>query len=141
MKRSNRRRDVGRQCWRPKREGVRDLIRSVVLGFTVYVSAAGAEPIWNPTSSEPSPSPDTPILLAEQKLGEIAKVKVDRAGRIYLNGGIVSLEALKREFSRLQKVNGAVWYHRENPHQDPPPEALAVLQAIIDARLPVKLLE
>jgi len=36
---------------------------------------------------------------------------------------------------------GAVWYHRESPGQEPPPEALAVLQAIIDARLPVKLVE
>jgi hypothetical protein len=120
---------------------VRDLIRTVVLGFTVYVSAAGAETMQTPARSEASPSYDVSIILAGQEVGEIAKVKVDRAGRIYLNGRIVTLENLKRDLSRLHKVNGAVWYHRENPHQDPPPEALAVLQAIIDARLPVKLLE
>ena len=117
------------------------LIKSVVVSFTLWGFAAGAEAIQKPTSSEPPPSHEAPIFLAEQKLGEIAKVKVDRAGRIYFNGRIVSLEYLKREFSRLHKVDGAVWYHRENPHQDPPPEALVVLQAIIDARLPVKLLE
>jgi hypothetical protein len=118
---------------------VRRLIKSVVL--SVIVLAARAEPTQKPTSSESPPSHEAPIILTEQKIGEIAKVKVDRAGRIYINGRIVTLEDLKREFSRLHKINGAVWYHRENPHQDPPPEALAVLQAIIDARLPVKLLE
>jgi len=120
---------------------VRHPIKSVVFSFSFGVLAASAAPAQRPTSSEPLPSHDAPIILAEQKFGEIAKVKVDRAGRIYLNGRITSLESLKREFSHLRKVNGAVWYHRENPHQDPPPEALAVLQAIIDARLPVKLLE
>ena len=127
--------------WRPKGAEVRHLIKSAVVTFTLCGFAASAELIQKATSSKPPPSPESPIFLAEQKVGEIAKVKVDRAGRIYLNGRIVSLENLKREFSRLQKVNGAVWYHRENPHQDPPREALAVLQAIIDARLPVKLLE
>ena len=116
-------------------------IKSVVVSFTLWGFAAGAEAIQKPARSETSPSYDASIILAGREFGEIAKVKVDRAGRIYLNGRIVTLENLKRDLSRLHKVNGAVWYHRENPHQDPPPEALAVLQAIIDARLPVKLLE
>jgi hypothetical protein len=127
--------------WCSKGAGVRHLINSVVVSFTLWGFAAGAETMQTPARSEASPSYETPIILAGREVGEIAKVKVDRAGRIYFNGRIVSLENLKREFSRLHKVNGAVWYHRENPHQDPPPEALAVLQAIIDARLPVKLLE
>ena len=113
----------------------------VVFSFTLWGFAAGAEAMQAPARSEAPSSYDAPIILAEQKFGEIAKVKVDRAGRIYLNGRIVTLENLKRELSRLHKVNGAVWYHRENRGQEPPPETLAVLQAIIDARLPVKLLE
>lgn len=120
---------------------MRRLVKSAVLSFGFGVLAASAAPAQRPTSFEPLPSHDAPIILAEQTFGEIAKVKVDRAGRIYLNGRITSLESLKREFSRLRKVNGAVWYHRENPGQEPPPEALTVLQAIIDARLPVKLVE
>src|SRR3972149_15997 len=127
--------------WRPKGAEVHRLINSVVVSFTLWGFAAGAEARQPPARSEASPSYDASIILAGREFGEIAKVKVDRAGRIYLNGRIVTLENLKRELSRLHKVNGAVWYHRENPHQDPPPEALAVLQAIIDARLPVKLLE
>lgn len=120
---------------------MRHFINSFVVSFTLCGFTAGAETMQAPARSEASPSYDASIVLAGREVGEIAKVKVDRAGRIYLNGSIVSLENLKRELSRLHKVNGAVWYHRENPHQDPPPEALLVLQAIIDARLPVKLLE
>jgi hypothetical protein len=128
--------------WRPKGAEVHHLTNSVVVfSFTLWGFAAGAEAMQAPARSEAPSSHDAPIILAEQKLGEIAKVKVDRAGRIYLNGRITSLESLKREFSRLRKVDGAVWYHRENRGQEPPPETLAVLQAIIDARLPVKLLE
>lgn len=72
---------------------------------------------------------------------EIAKVKVDRAGRIYLNGTPTTIENLRREFTRLAASNGVVWYHREDPAGEPPPEAMEVIKAITDARLPVKLVE
>ena len=55
------------------------------------------------------------------EFAEIAKVKVNRAGAIILNG--------------------AVWYAREQPDEDPPAAAMTVIQAIIEAQLPVKLLE
>ncbi|MCH7895661.1 MAG: hypothetical protein IH782_02005 [candidate division NC10 bacterium] len=78
---------------------------------------------------------------AVQEFAEVAKVKVDQAGTIYLNGKTVSIEELKQEFSRLKQVKGEVWYHRENPQGEPPTQAMAVIQAIVDAKLPVKLLE
>jgi biopolymer transport protein ExbD len=78
---------------------------------------------------------------AVQQFAEIAKVKVDQAGTIYLNGRIVKIEQLRQEFARLKQANGAVWYYRQNPEGEPPPQAMAVIQAIIDASLPVRLLE
>ncbi len=41
-----------------------------------------------------------------QEFAEVAKVKVDQAGTIYLNGKTVSTEELKQEFSRLKQVKG-----------------------------------
>ncbi len=76
-----------------------------------------------------------------QQFAEIAKVKVDQAGTIYLNGKTVGLEELKEEFARLKQANGAVWYYRENPQGEPPAEAMEVIQAIVDAKLPVKMHE
>ena len=78
---------------------------------------------------------------SSQQFGEIAKVKVNQAGTIYLNGKVVTIESLKQEFARLKQGNGAVWYYRENPRGEPPPQAMAVIQAIIDANLPVRLME
>lgn len=78
---------------------------------------------------------------AAQEATEIAKVKVTRAGMIYLNGKLVALEELKREFARLKQASGAVWYYRENPQGEPPPQAMAVVEAIVEAQLPVRLLE
>jgi len=78
---------------------------------------------------------------SSQQFGEIAKVKVNQTGTIYLNGKVVTIEALKQEFARLKQGNGAVWYYRENPQGEPPPQAMAVIQAIIDANLPVRVME
>jgi hypothetical protein len=76
-----------------------------------------------------------------QEFAEIAKVKVDQAGTIYLTGKTVTMEELKQEFARLKQANGAVWYYRENPQGEPPAQATAVIKAIIEAKLPVRLLE
>lgn len=76
-----------------------------------------------------------------QQFAEIAKVKVDQRGTVYLNGKTVTMEELKREFARLSQANGAVWYYRENPQGEPSAQAMTVIQAIIDASLPVRLVE
>ncbi len=77
----------------------------------------------------------------ESQHENIAKVKVDRAGRIYLNGRQTTIETLRKELARLAASNGVVWYHREDRAGEPPPAAMAVIKAITDARVPVKLME
>jgi hypothetical protein len=72
---------------------------------------------------------------------EVSKVKVDRSGTIYLNKKVVTIDELRQECARLKQVNGVVWYYRENPHGEPPPQAMAVIQAIVDANLPIRLME
>ena len=70
----------------------------------------------------------------------IAKVKVKRDGVIVLNDETVTLEQVKSSLSKLsQSGAAAVWYYRENPDGEPHPNAMFVLQAIVDAKLPVKL--
>jgi hypothetical protein len=76
-----------------------------------------------------------------QESAHVAKVKVTRAGTIYLDGKTVSLAELKQEFVRLKRVQGVVWYYRENPQGEPPPQAMAVIEAIVETKLPVKLVE
>lgn len=70
---------------------------------------------------------------------KVAKVRVDRRGQIFLNETLVSLDELKKAFSDLKQANGTVWYYRENPEGEPTPEAMSVIQAVIDAQLPIRL--
>ncbi|HSK70132.1 MAG TPA: biopolymer transporter ExbD [Pyrinomonadaceae bacterium] len=69
----------------------------------------------------------------------VARVKVTQTGKIYLNEKPVSLMELKKAFAQLKRENGVVWYYRENPQSEPSSEATSVIQAIIDAKLPVQL--
>ena len=70
----------------------------------------------------------------------VAKVFVDEAGQIFLNGSKSDLDHLKVEFARLKSVGGAVEYSRANPAGEPPPNAMDVIAAITEASLPVRLL-
>ena|SRR5258708_8762932 len=71
----------------------------------------------------------------------IAKVKVTQNGNLFLNGQETTLDAIKQEFARLKGVKGEVWYYREDPTGNPPTIAMEVIQAVIDAKLPIKLSE
>lgn len=75
----------------------------------------------------------------------IAKVKVTLSGQVHLNGALVSLDELTEALNRLRDEGGEVWYHRELPEQEPPPEVSriveSVLNRIIELGLPIKLSE
>jgi len=69
----------------------------------------------------------------------VTRIKVAQNGAIVMNGNAASLEDVKKNFERLKANKGRVRYFRENPQDDPPSEAKLVMQAIVDAGLPVKL--
>jgi hypothetical protein len=70
----------------------------------------------------------------------IAKIKVNRDGIIRLDDQPVTIDALRASLLKLsQSADAAVWYYRENSAGEPHPNAVLVLQAIVDSRLPVKL--
>ena len=73
--------------------------------------------------------------------GGVAKVKVTASGQIYLNGLAADLSDLREALMRLRDKRGVVWYYRENPAGEPPKEAMAVIQVVAEARLPIKLCE
>ena len=66
---------------------------------------------------------------------EIAKIKVTRAGEIYLQEKLVTFEELEKELANLRQTKGAVWYYPEDPSH---PVSAAVKGAIIKTRLPMK---
>lgn len=60
-------------------------------------------------------------------------------GRITVNGAPATIESLRESLMKLSQQKGVVWYYREAGNSEPPPETKQVIQAVIEARLPIRL--
>jgi major membrane immunogen (membrane-anchored lipoprotein) len=69
----------------------------------------------------------------------VTKVAVYQDGRIALDGSDATLEDLRTAFAQLSERKGVVWYYREAANTEPHPNAMLVVQAIVEARLPVSM--
>ena len=69
----------------------------------------------------------------------IIKVAVFADGRITADGKPVTIDSLRKSFKALAAKKGAVWYYREAARREPPPQAMQVIKAVVDARLPIRL--
>jgi hypothetical protein len=69
----------------------------------------------------------------------VVRVAVFSSGTVQLDGRPTTLGALDGELRKLKAEGGVVWYHRENPASEPPPQGTAVIQMIINHRLPVSM--
>jgi hypothetical protein len=81
-------------------------------------------------SAPPSaPSPDAPVL----------KVAVFADGRLTVDGTAATIQLLQASLHTLSEKHGVVWYYREAGQQEPPPIAMDVMKAVVEARLPIRL--
>ena len=67
----------------------------------------------------------------------LAKISALASGALLLNGQAADLASIEAEFKRLQAESGVVWYYRDNPRSEPSPAAMAVVQLVIQYRLPI----
>src|SRR5262245_11464425 len=82
-----------------------------------------------PRSWQTPISPSPPIL----------KVAVMADGRIAVDGSPATLESLRKSLKGLADQKGVVWYYREAAQGEPPPQAMQVIQAVVENRLPIRL--
>jgi biopolymer transport protein ExbD len=80
-----------------------------------------------------------PCISAANGGAPVMKVAVYADGRILADGHEVSLQQLREAFAQLSKAHGTVLYYREAPQSEPHPNAMAVVQAVVEARLPISL--
>jgi hypothetical protein len=81
-------------------------------------------------SAPPSaPSSDAPVL----------KVAVFADGRLTVDGTAATIQSLQTSLHALSEKHGVVWYYREAGQQEPPPIAMDVMKAVVEARLPIRL--
>jgi hypothetical protein len=71
--------------------------------------------------------------------GLVIKVAVFADGRITADGAPATLDSLRESFKKLAEQKGTVLYYREAGQGKSPPQAMAVLKAVVDARLPFHL--
>jgi hypothetical protein len=76
-------------------------------------------------------------LMAESP--KVLRIAVAASGQITADGAPTTVEALAPILSDLARAKGVVWYFREAPRAEPHPNALKVLSAIIEHKLPVRL--
>jgi hypothetical protein len=69
----------------------------------------------------------------------ILKIAVFADGRITADGQPATIDALRSMFKKLAEEKGAVWYYRETGKSEPPPQAMEVIKAVTEARLPIRL--
>src|SRR5579871_5995383 len=81
-----------------------------------------------PAAQSPA-GPDVPVL----------KVAIFADGRLTVDGTASTIEAFRESLRSLNEEHGVVWYYREAGQQEPPPIASEVIQAVIDAKLPIRL--
>jgi hypothetical protein len=69
----------------------------------------------------------------------VLKIAVLSDGRLMADGDPTSLAALRAALGRVKEQQGVVWYYREGGDQEPPPVAMEVMKAVVDAGLPIRL--
>ena len=69
----------------------------------------------------------------------LARVKVERGGRLILDGSPVTLAGLKKALTALKKAKGRVRYYREGPLSEASPATLRIWTAVMEAGLPIEL--
>ena len=79
------------------------------------------------------------MSFAEQRPAEpVLKVAVMSDGRITVDGAPATVELLRESLKKLSRQKGVVWYYRASVNTEGPPVVKQVMQAIIDARLPIR---
>jgi biopolymer transport protein ExbD len=76
-------------------------------------------------------------LIADSR--KVLKVAITAGGQITADGRPTTVEALIPMLRELAKNKGEVWYYREAPEADPHPNAMKVLEAVVDQDLPIVL--
>jgi hypothetical protein len=67
----------------------------------------------------------------------VLKIALMSDGRITVDGAPSTLDSLQVSLKRLAEQKGVVWYYREAGQA--PPEASAIIKAVIENRLPIRL--
>lgn len=70
---------------------------------------------------------------------KVAKIRITAAGEVTVDGKPMTMDQLDRRLARLKAADGTVWYYRENPEDDPHPNAMLVLDHVMVNGVPIRM--
>jgi hypothetical protein len=82
------------------------------------------------------------VLLIVPAVGEerpIVEISVLTSGELLVDGQPSDMQQLEAALERAREAGGAVWYYRENGLEEASPQAMRVIQLVIDKRLPISM--
>jgi hypothetical protein len=72
-------------------------------------------------------------------ISPLVRVKVERNGRVLLDGSPATLAALRKALREMKRKKARIRYYREGSRSEAPNAALAVWELVMDSGLPVEL--
>jgi biopolymer transport protein ExbD len=107
--------------------------------LVVILAAAALAGCDEPSQSSAPPS--TPEVEASTTVipDETIKISVFRDGSVKIDGLEMELEAAVARIGQVNAAETKALYYRESGQEEPHPNAMSILKAVTDARLPVML--
>jgi hypothetical protein len=79
-----------------------------------------------------------PLPASFALTGEALKVTLDNEGAITVNGTTMPLEGLNQVLDKLSPGSDLVWYYRDASNGTPPPNAIEILQNVVNRKLAIR---
>jgi hypothetical protein len=70
-----------------------------------------------------------------------SRLVLSEDGDLSLDDESVTMDALPAKIGEVKARGGSIWYHRAGPRDQRPPEAMQVLNILVEAQVPVQLYE
>lgn len=67
----------------------------------------------------------------------VLKLAVLGSGILIADGSLVTLKDLESQVATLKQEQGVVWYYRENPRTEAPPNAVEALKLVVKYGVPI----
>ena len=78
-------------------------------------------------------------LLDQYDATCVLKISVLKSGDIFADGTKVSLQELDSLISANAQKRGVIWYYREAAREEPPAQAMQVMELVVKHKRPIKM--
>ena len=78
-------------------------------------------------------------VLDQYDMNCVLKISVLKSGDIFADGTKVTLPELDSLIAANAQKKGVVWYYREAAKEEPPPQAMQVIELVVKHKRPIRM--